>query len=281
MRFDCVLLDFDGTFTLAEEEGAPFVEAYRADLAQRLGRDVAADWDECEATVRARPTEYGWLFQGKLVAPGNADPYIRSTTVARMLFDRFDAYLDPTEREGALSDLYFKSYERSATVFRPGAKRVLEILLASGVPLYVVTNSGTDAVTRKVEQLLPDAARRPIVRGNAKKAFIEPPSEVDGAFAGLPERQSLEGLERPVYLRRGRYYEVLRDIWQETHTRPERTLFVGDIYELDLAMPFHLGVAIHLIASEVTPDYERRFVAREQQGGLSETLDAVLERVGL
>lgn len=281
MRFDCVLLDFDGTFTLAEEEGAPFVVAYRADLAERLGREVGAEWSECEATVRARPTEYGWLFQGKLVAPGNADPYIRSTTVARMLMDRFDAYPDPAEREQALSDLYFKSYERSATVFRPGAKRVLEVLLASGVPVYVVTNSGTDAVTRKVEQLLPGAVRRPTVRGNAKKAFIEPPGQIDGAFAGLPERQSLEGLARPVYLRRGRYYEVLRDIWQETGTRPERTLLVGDIYELDLAMPFHLGVSIHLIASEVTPDYERRFVAAQEKSGLSESLDAVLERVGL
>lgn len=281
MRFDCVLLDFDGTFTLAEEEGAPFVEAYRADLAERLGRDIAADWSECEATVRARPTEYGWLFQGKLVAPGNADPYIRSTTVARMLMDRFGAYLEPAERERALSELYGRSYERSATVFRPGAKLVLERLLDTGAPVYVVTNSGTEAVTRKVRTLLPDARRVPTVRGNAKKAFIEEPAGVDGAFAGLPETQALDGLSRPVYLRRGRYYEVLRGIWDQTGTRPERTLLVGDIYELDLAMPLHLGVSIHLIVGETTPEYERRFVAQEPLGGLSETLDAVLGRVGL
>lgn len=281
MRFDCVLLDFDGTFTLAEEEGAPFVEAYRRDLAQRLGRDVTLEWAECEATVRARPTEFGWLFQGKLVAPGNADPYIRSTTVARMLMDRFDAYREPAEREAALSELYSQSYERSATVFRPGAKQVLERLLGTGTPVFVVTNSGTAAVTRKVEALLPDAERRPTVRGNAMKAFIEPPTEGDERFAGLPETQMLDGLPRPVYLRRGRYYEVLRRIWQETSTKPEATLLVGDIYELDLAMPYHLGVSIHLIASAVTPDYERSFVTRMQRCGISDALDAVLERVGI
>lgn len=281
MRFDCVLLDFDGTFTLAEEEGAPFVDAYRADLARRLGRDIDAEWSECEATVRARPTEYGWLFQGKLVAPGNADPYIRSTTVARMLMDRFGAYAEPGEREQALSELYGQSYERSATVFRPGAKLVLEKLLSTGVPVFVVTNSGTAAVTRKVEKLLPEAPRRPTVRGNARKAFIEEPNPLDPSFAGLPETQALAGLPRPVYLRRGRYYEVLRGIWEQTGTRPEKTLLVGDIYELDLAMPLHLGVSIHLIVGETTPDYERSFVAAEPRGGLSETLDAVLERVGL
>lgn len=281
MCFDCVLLDFDGTFTLAEEEGAPFVEAYRADLAERLGRDIAADWSECEATVRARPAEYGWLFQGKLVAPGNADPYIRATTIARMLMDRFEAYLTPAEREPALAELYGSSYERSATVFRPGAKRVLETLLETGTPVYVVTNSGTAAVTRKVETLLPSGARRPKVCGNAKKAFIEEPTNPDAAFASLPETQALPGLPRPVYLRRGRYYEVLRGIWDETGTAPERTLFVGDIYELDLALPLHLGVSIHLITGDTTPEYERRFVLDEPKGGSSDALEAVLGRVGL
>ncbi len=281
MDFDCVMLDFDGTFTLAEEEGAPFLEAYRADLTQRLGRDLGAEWAECEATIRAKPTEYGWLFQGKLVAPGDADPYIRATTVARMLMDRHQAYSEPADRDRALSELYGNNYERSATVFRPGAKEVLERLLGTGKPVYVVTNSGTAAVTRKVETLLPNASTRPIVRGNARKAFIEEPTESDAPFASLPETQTLEGLPRPVYLRRGRYYEVLREIWQETKTLPERTLFVGDIYELDLALPLHLGVAVHLIVGDTTPDYERRFVASIPRGGSSDSLEGVAQRLGL
>ena len=281
MRFDCLLLDFDGTFTLAEQEGVPFVEAYRADLCRRLGRNIDAEWRECEATIRARPTEFGWLFQGKLVAPGNADPYVRATTVARMLMDRFDAYPDPKERDEACAELYAESYEHSAVVFRPGAEAVLERLLKTELPLYIVTNSGTEAVTHKVDTLLPQAPRRPVVRGNAMKAFIEEPTVVDPAFAGLPETQALEGLSRPVYLRRGRYYEALREIWDRTGTTPERTLLVGDIYELDLAMPFHLGVSIHLIVGDTTAEHERRFVASTERGGLSPSLDAVLARVGL
>src|SRR6185503_5343240 len=98
-------------------EGAPFVEAYRADLARRLDRNIDREWLEIESIVRDQPALHGWLFNGKLVAPGNADPYIRSTTVARMLMDRFGAYPDPHERDQTLSDLYHAAYEHSAIVF--------------------------------------------------------------------------------------------------------------------------------------------------------------------
>jgi FMN phosphatase YigB (HAD superfamily) len=277
---ECVLIDFDGTFTRAEEEGAPFVTAYRADLAERLGRDLSAEWAEAEATVRARPSDHGWSFHGKLVAPANADPYIRSGTVARILMDRFGAYLDEDERDRALGDLYLAAYEHSGVVFKSDARETLLQLMSTSLPVYVVSNSATHVVARKIESLLAGTdARRPGVRGNARKAFIEDPDEPDEAFSALPERQELAGLARPVYLRRGRYYEVLRRIWSETGARPEHTLLVGDIYELDLAMPHHLGVRVHLIAGETTADYEKRFVASLPSGGVSESLSGVLPRL--
>ncbi len=278
MRFRCVLLDFDGTFTLAEEEGAPFVEAYRPKLAALLGRDIDAAWAEAEALVRTRPAEYGWLFAKKLAAPGNADPYIRSTTIARMLMERFDVLPDLTERDRVLGELYYECYPSSATVFRPGARRVLEELMARGSPVYVVTNSDTDAVSKKIDQLMDGAKAKPVVRGNAKKAYIVDPDPMDERYSRLAEIQTLPGLARPIYPRRGRYYEVLRRIWQETSTLPEDTLVVGDIYELDLALPLHLGSAIHLIESAATPDYELKFVAGANRGGVSADLEPVLSR---
>jgi len=280
-RFDCLLIDFDGTFTLAEQEGAAFVDAYRADLASRLGRSIDDEWAVAERVVRSRPTEFGWLFRGKLVAPGNADPYIRSTTIARMLMDRFGAYPDPEERDEAVGDLYLAAYEHSGVVFRDGARETLQTLLATGLPVYVVSNSATNVVSRKIEKLLEGPGPRPTVRGNARKAFVEEPDELDDRFASLPETQALDGLARPVYLRRGRYYEVLRQIWRETATTPERTLLVGDIYELDLAMPHHLGVSVHLVLGETTADYERRFVASLPTGSVSESLAGVVPRLEL
>jgi phosphoglycolate phosphatase-like HAD superfamily hydrolase len=281
MRFDCVLIDFDGTFTLAEPSGAPYLEAYKAGLGRRLGRELDAEWQAAEAWVREHPADYGWLHEGRIVAPGDADPYIRASTVARMLLDRFGLQADVEQRERLLSELYAENYELSLTVFRDGAREVLDRLLASDAAVYVVTNSNTQAVTKKLEKLIPDESRHPVVRGDARKAFVLDPAEPDEAFRRLPESQTLEGLGRPIYLRRGPYYQVLREIWNESGTTPERTLLVGDIYELDLAMPLHLGVSVHLVVAETTPEYERRFVERAERGAISDGLDGVLVRAGL
>jgi phosphoglycolate phosphatase-like HAD superfamily hydrolase len=277
-RFSCVLLDFDGTFTLAEEEGAPFVIVYKQAFERLLDRTIGAEWDEAEALVRAHPAEHGWLFDDKVVAPGNADPYIRCTTVARMVMDRIGAFPDPKQRDEIVNSLYRQGYPHSAIVFRDGAKDVLRDLLSRDLAVYVVTNSHTEAVVKKIDKLLGDE-KKPVVRGNSKKAVIAEPNPSDAAFERVPEAQQLPGLVRPIYVRRGQYYQVLRQIWQESGTTPERTLMVGDIYELDLALPHHLGVSIHLVTGDPTPQYEIDFVRSTPTGGVSATLEPVLARL--
>ena len=72
----------------------------------------------------------------------------------------------------------------------------------------------------------------------------------------------LEGLSaRPLYLRRGKYFEVLRAIWEKTGATPSSTLVCGDLYELDLAMPALLGAHVQLVMREDTPEYERNALA--------------------
>ena len=98
---------------------------------------------------------------------------------------------------------------------------------------------------------------------------------VQTRFDALEESTQIPGLDRPVYLRRGRYYEVLRDIWTRTEATPESTFVCGDIYELDLALPAQLGARVHLVARASTPAYE--LDAAEAAGGWSHDLDGVLE----
>ena len=281
MRFDCVCLDFDGTLTLAEEGGARYVEEYREDLSRRLERDLTGEWQRAEASVREDPTLHGLLYQGKVVAPGNADPFIRSSTVARMVMDEFGSFPESAERERVLGELYAAAYDHTTTVFRGDARPVLERLSETGLPVFVVTNSRTDSVERKIAGLLGAAARPPAVFGDAKKAILEEPEPPDARFDALPATRALPGLPRPVYLRRGRYYEALRAIWQRARTEPARTLLVGDIYELDLAMPLELGVSVHLLEGQVTSAHERHFVADHPRGSVSSSLGAVLERLGV
>src|SRR3712207_4209427 len=130
MPLDCIILDFDGTFTDVYKEAAPFVPAYRAELSKALGRDIEQGWKEAEEEVRKKPNEYGWKNNGRIVAPALADPYILCTVVAQILFDRFSPKTTAEERGAIVQGIYQRSYGLTSTHFRKNAKEVLDELLA-------------------------------------------------------------------------------------------------------------------------------------------------------
>jgi hypothetical protein len=50
---------------------------------------------------------------------------------------------------------------------------------------------------------------------------------------------------------------------------------IGDIFELDLAMPLSLGARVGLVNSERTPAYERAFVKAHPRAQLIEDLSEI------
>ena len=284
MGIGCVVLDFDGTFTDVVAEGAPFVRHFKSHLAELLGQSpaaVAAAWLEEEAAVLAGAHAFGWDIGGRVVAPATADPYLLSNCVARQIMNRYGALPDSSERHEALQLLYREAYKLTGIAFKSEAKEVLEALLATGLPVWIVTNAHTDLVEAKLDKLAPKGRERLQVKGDARKYLIEEPKPADPRFSALPETESFDGLlPRPVYLRRGPYYEVLRDIWRRTSTGPESTLVAGDIYELDLALPSALGAHVQLVARDNALQYEVR--AMEQlgsRGGVDKSLRGILPRL--
>lgn len=281
MPIETVVLDFDGTFTDVDTEAAPYAEAYRHELEDLLGRTVTQLWEEEEGVIRSRPAEFGWILDSKVVAPASADPYVLATAVTQRIFDRLGLLSSVSLRADIFQALYRSAYHFTAVAFRPEAREVLEALLASPVNVFVVTNAHTETVEQKLDALAPKGRERLQVFGDSKKHVVADAVPSDERFAQLPEWKRVPGLEsRPVFLRRGRYYELLRKLWTATGTSPERTLVCGDIWELDLAMPQELGTAVHLIERRTTLDYERRAVAAlGSRGGVSPTLRPLVERV--
>lgn len=264
-RFDCVVLDFDGTFTDVEREGIPFLEVYREGLERLVGEPIDERWAQAVAVVEGDPDAHGFEYGGRIVAPSHADPYILATSVANLVLAGHSGLVGEA-RAAALEALFGESYAKADTVFRPDAAEVVEVVLGYDAPVFVVTNSRTAHVKDKVRALVGErAAERVEVRGDARKFHLVGPEPPDPRFDAVPESMTVEGLARPIYLRRGRYFEALRRIWDETGASPERTLVAGDIFELDLALPSALGALIHLVARADTPGYERG--AAERAGG--------------
>lgn len=284
MAIGCVVLDFDGTFTDVAAEGAPFVRHFKRHLAEILGRDegtLESVWRQEEAAVLQGAHAFGWDIGGRTVAPATADPYLLSNCVARQLMRRYEVLPDPAQRDEALQLLYREAYKLTGMAFKPEAKEVLEALLATGLPVWVVTNAHTDLVDSKLDRLAPKGRERLKVKGDARKYLIQEPAQSDARFQALPETESFgELLPRPVYLKRGLYYEALREIWQLTGTGPEATLVAGDIYELDLALPAALGSHVQFVSRDNTLQYELK--AMEQlgpRGGVDRSLRAILPRL--
>jgi FMN phosphatase YigB (HAD superfamily) len=277
---DCVILDFDGTFTDVQKEAAPFERVYLQNLNDLLGRDVSDLWRSEQAFILARPADFGWEFAGQKVAPATADPYLLATATAIRVFDQLGVLKHQELRTEITQVLYREAYQHTVDVFRPDARRVLEHIIESGRNVFVVTNSDTEIVRRKIRGLGAKGSDNLHVVGDARKYMIVDPTPVDERFLQIPVERRVDGLPRSILLRRGRYYEALRKLWTDSGTTPERTLVCGDIYELDLALPDALGSSVHLVLRKNALDYERRAIeAAAPRGGMSDELAGVLDRL--
>jgi len=204
---------------------------------------------------------------GRAVAPATVDPYLRMVPIAHRILDRYDAIPGATDRGRLLGSVLYK-YNYAKTlgrpVFRAGAGDVLAAL--GGNEAWIVTNSDTHAVAGKVAQLdreTPGVAwLTSRVRGYARKF------DVDDAWDGVPAELAVPGLERPVLLRRRMYHDILKTILDGAGATFADLVVVGDIFELDLAMPLALGARVGLVASERTPSYEAAFVEAHPRAAL-------------
>ena len=290
-----IIFDFDGTLTDAEAEGAPFRAGYLDDLTVLTGweRDrVEREAQSFELEVAAHPERYGWLFQDQIVAPATVDPYLRMMPVARHLLDQAHALMTPHDRERVLDGLLYKyNYQKTVTAFREHATETLCGLISAGLlgargELYVVTNSHTDAVQDKLhileerrlnrlgaptESLLPLVER---VHGRAKKYIVDP------TFTSVDESITLQGLNRPVLLRRRHYHEVLDELRRDANVPWSQVWVFGDIFELDLCLPLALGASVGLMTNQFTPQWELDYLSAHTRGHLLTSLAEVTALIG-
>ncbi len=278
-----VVLDFDGTLTDADAHAPAFHEASRRELARHLGCDAATvrrEWERARAMVEALPPQAAWTAGGVGVCPARADPYIVANAVAKLLLAERGPGAGEETVMARVLEVHHAAYQSVPPPFRSDAGPLLEALGGSGRQARVVTNSSTATVERLLDSLGGGAGRaRPRVHENANKFAVCAAAVPDPRFASLPETVDCPEVGRPVHLRRGRYFDALRAMWDETGAAPEATLVVGDIVELDLAMPATLGAHVHLVVRPSTMPHEPRLARALARGDADASLLAVLRRL--
>jgi len=271
MKNKIVVLDFDGVLTLADEEAKPFLINFKKDIANLLNKkDIDEEWRKAEREILQDPDKYGWEYEGRIIAPANADPYLFGNVTAQFLLDKGGVLMDINERDNVLRQIFQHNYSKSGIVFKKGAKEILEALIQK-IPVFIVTNSNSDAVANKIEQLNPQGKEQIKLFGDAQKYFI------DSSFEAVPETMMINGLKRVIFLRRKKYFDVFNQIWKATLIKPEQTLVIGDIFELDLALPAILNCNIFLVANSNTPSCEKEAVSHLFKGYVSEDIKDILK----
>ncbi|MFT3693350.1 MAG: HAD family hydrolase [Kofleriaceae bacterium] len=281
MAIRYVILDFDGTCTQIEKIQERFIENYRFGVGAK-----ADDWDRALKTVRKAAPTAGWtLFDAPSTAPANADPYILTFEAARLL-----------QREGAIGAidpmLFGKAYALNQAPFRPELVEVLVGLLKKKINVAFVSNSSTDKVSARLDELMVKhaAERKKIhVIGNAAKMMVgELPlgstvgDDARAKFEALAPSIAVKGVNRPIYQRRASYMKAICDVFTEykaTGFPIDELLVCGDIWELDLAMPKALGAHVHLITRSKPFDTNKYELAQMGKGESSPNLKALLKRV--
>ena len=265
-----LVLDFDGTVTDAEEEGKPFCAGYLEDLAALTDRsldDIQAMAAQFEAEVAADPDNHGWQYNGAIVAPASVDPYLRIMPVARKIFDVCQVFLNQSDRNRLLDGILYRyNYQKTGVAFRTGAYELLVGLRET--PTYVVTNSHTEPVRAKIRTLARDTELDWLlerVHGRARKYVI------DDSFTTVPQSLRVEGLSRPILLRRRAYCEALNRLLEREGLDWSKLWVVGDIFELDLAMPLAMGARIGLVVNRFTPGL-RKAIRRRSRARPSHSL---------
>lgn len=258
--------DFDGTITDITSVGQNFAQRYGERVADHIGQKRSEYLDLLSIaikTVTDNPQNYGWIKNGFDVSPP-ADPLLLGTVANKVVLSNLEKPIS----EKLSGQIYFEIYPTLTFPFRADAKEFVEELSSQGT-LVFVTNSQKNHVESSLRDLIGSEVIPPVF-GEAKKYDIFPD------WGEVAETGQPEGSPRTVLLRRKSYAEIIKKIQAEWGVI---STVVGDIYELDLALPETMGIRTGLLLSELTPIWEAEHYANHTNGFSAVSLKELGEKI--
>jgi FMN phosphatase YigB (HAD superfamily) len=243
-----IVFDFDGTLTRADFDG-PFERALFTCLEAREG--LALDAPRLDADRAADV-----VVDGRPVVRAGADPWILG------VFRASRALAAEGVGEAAAKAMiarHFRSaIDQEPAPFRDGVRPLFEALRPRDVLCFIVSNSPEAAIRARLAAASVDAGAVSIV-GDAQKFSLTDAERplARGWQSNLGESRRFEGAPRATSLRRGRYLDALARVCESARCTIDELTVVGDVFELDLAIPSLLGARVHAVAHQGFASWER------------------------
>lgn len=251
-----VAFDWDGTCTeLDLDSDEAFFVAHQTGFAELAGRPVEwvrEQYAAARALILGDPDAHGWVRDGHIVAPATVDVFVFARVCAQFVLGQMGERIDAWDAR--LNALYQEHYLLSQATIRPELLEVFRTLRDRSTPFYIVTNSDPNKVRTRLGPLGDDADWiRPLVHGNAQKYVVTSGPDC------VPMSTRFPGLRRSVLLRKEHYYNVLVSLMRRHNIPWSKLRVVGDLAELDLAMPVMMNAQGCLMTGPNTPAYERQW----------------------
>ncbi len=275
-----VIIDFDGTLTVEEEQADVLAEAILSALADEiLGVSyvqVTIDFQETRARLQAAPHQYSWEVNGLVASYCDEGAFILNTTAIQTMLKENPDYLQavqaafPNPEYDPVIDCTNALFHRHSAVlplaFRPAAKKVLtELINHPQRKPIILTNSLGDKVKRHLTTL--GLAHQIKILGDTRQYDMDPdcpcryPALGGGKTWRINEKHVID-------LRRPAYHKALL----KAAADGSQLAVVADTLSLPGAMPLAMGIPFILLRTSYTPQWCLQAVADHPFGILLDNL---------
>lgn len=271
-----VIIDFDGTLTLEEEQAQLLGQAMLTTLAQEIlhvpRQQLAADYQAAYTRLQQHPHQYQWLVNGLIASYGDEGAFILNTTTVQTMLKENEMYFRAVQAAfpnpeydpviDCVNGMFHRHTAELPLKFHPAAQKVLAELVAHPQRRPVIlTNSLGDKVTRHLAKL--GFAEQIEILGDTRQYDMAPDWNRAFAHPTLGDLQIWPVAENyAIDLRRPAYYEALKLAAADG----SQLAVVADTFSLPGALPLMMGIPFLLTRTSYTPDWCLQAVAAHPLG---------------
>lgn len=255
------IIDFDGTAASNIKQARYFRKDVILKLSERTGLNidqVTKDFNYSRRKVLRKPWEDGWLVKGYKTAFADEDYYTLYSAAAKDLYRSKPVYQfckDFNDYYDFLRNLIHNSMKNVDSKISHDSKESLQKIM--NVVDVVIVSSGS---APRIKKALNNADLKINLISEAKKMVIDPTFDKIDMYLAVGDRK--------IVIRRPNYYEILNRI------EGKKTV-VGDVFSLDLSLPYYLGINIVLKENPYTPKWSKDFV--KSKGKVIKKLSQLLD----